>query len=77
MTQPALSIGVGEAAQASATGVVAYGIAATGTRPFFDMNIIGSLARSCDALNMTLLDVVCYSPAVPKGWVSARQQDLL
>jgi hypothetical protein len=76
LTQPALHLGLGEAIQASATGVVAYSVA-DGERPSFDTVATAKLAAACDALNMTLLDVMIYSPKLPKGWISARRQGMI
>jgi hypothetical protein len=76
LTLPALSFSLEEPVRGSATGIVAYGVVDE-SRPSFDTDLIGRFAQTCEALNMTLLDVIIYSSGLPKGWLSARQQNLL
>lgn len=76
LTQPALSLALSEAIQASATGVVAYSVA-EGEFPTFDQDFTNKLANACEARNVTLLDVMIYSQHVPRGWLSARQQGII
>lgn len=75
LSESALSLALDEAVRASATGVVAYEVVEG--RPSFNADLIGNFTRACESLNVTLLDVMLYSPHVPKGWLSARQRDLL
>lgn len=76
LTQPGLKSALGESLRASATGIVAYSVA-DGAGPFFDPVSARRLAASCEAINATLLDVIIYSPNVPKGWLSAREQGVI
>lgn len=77
LTRPTLSMALGEALRAKATAVVVYGIATGGERPSFDAALFLDLTNACEYLNVTLLDVVTFSPAAPRTWSSARQQNLL
>jgi len=76
MSQPAINSALGEALHASTSGVIAYNVAEPG-RPLFDPIFTRKLAAACEAINSTLLDVMVYSPDVPKGWLSARQQGII
>jgi hypothetical protein len=76
LTPPALNSGLGEAIQASATGIVAYQVT-EGERPAFDRAATARLTTACEALNITLLDVMIYSQQLPGGWLSARQQNII
>lgn len=69
LRQPSLRHALSEAVHASASGVVAYAVS-----DFFDQGVICKLANACELLNVTLLDVIIFSP---RGWQSARQQNLL
>jgi len=77
LTQASLRVALDDAIRGSGTGVVAYGVSPEGSRPSFDPNLIEKLSLACEYLNVTLLDVVIFSSLVPKGWLSARQQNLL
>lgn len=72
----ALRLGLSEAVRASASAVVAYCVA-EGMNPGFDTQSTERLVTACEALNLTLLDVMIFSDRTPRGWLSARQQSLL
>lgn len=76
LNQPAIDAALGEAFRAAATGVVVYRVA-EGRRPFCDPVLTRRLAVACEANNVTLLDVIIYSPDAPNNWVSARQQGII
>jgi hypothetical protein len=76
LTQPALDFGMKAAIGASATGIVAYNVTEK-ERPELDRVFTAKLKTACEDLNMTLLDVLLYSLQLPKGWLSARQQNII
>lgn len=76
LTQPTLDFGMHAAIGASAAGIVAYNVAEN-ERPELDRVFTAKLEAECEALNMTLLDVLLYSRQLPKGWLSARQQNII
>lgn len=77
MTQSEAGAAIGEAVRASACGVVLYRVAPEGMRPTFDNAQLGKLAQACEAVDVTLLDVLTFTSFAPKGWVSARQQGMI
>lgn len=76
LTQPTLNFGLDAAIGASAEGIVAYN-AMEDEPPELDRTFTAKLEAACEALNMTLLDVLLFSEQFPKGWVSARQQGII
>jgi hypothetical protein len=76
LTQPTADFGLNAAIGASAAGIVAYDVTEK-ERPELDRVFTAKLQAECEALNMELLDVLLYSLQLPKGWLSARQQNLI
>lgn len=76
LTQPTLNFGLDAAISASAEGIVAYN-AMEDEPPELDGTFTAKLEAACEALDMTLLDVLLFSEQLPKGWVSARQQGII
>lgn len=76
LTQPTLNFGLDAAIGASAAGIVAYNTTEE-NQPKLDRIFTAKLEAACQALNMTLLDVLLYSPQLPTGWLSARQQNII
>ena len=76
LTQPTLNFGLDAAVGASAKGIVAYNVMEE-EPPELDRAFTAKLGAVCEALNMTLLDVLLYSQQLPKGWLSARQQGFI
>lgn len=75
-SQPELHSALVKSLRTSATGVVVYDVA-DGIRPAIDPVSASQLAAACEANNATLLDIIIYSPIIPKGWLSARQQGVI
>jgi hypothetical protein len=76
LTQPTLNFGLDAAVGASAEGLVAFNVIED-EPPELDRAFTAKLDAVCEALHITLLDVLLYSQQLPKGWVSARQQGII
>ena len=76
LTQPTLNFGLDAAISAWGEGIVTYN-AMEDEPPELDGTFTAKLEAACEALDMTLLDVLLFSEQFPKGWVSARQQGII